>query len=136
MADNVTLPGTGTVVATEEASGKHYQQMGIVNKDLVQIDPATSDDISNKDIMIALKALIFQIANPGWLDKTANQLRSQVTGSVVVSSATLASNQDIRTVATVSSVTNQVSMDGYQGKLMVLGISNVSWQLTVRNKIT
>jgi hypothetical protein len=27
MADNVTLPGTGTVVATDEVAGVHWQQM-------------------------------------------------------------------------------------------------------------
>jgi hypothetical protein len=92
------------------------------------------DEISNKDIMIALKSLIFQIANPGWYDKTANQLRVQSTGT---STVTFASNQDVRNITgAVAAVTNQVSMDGYQGKLMVLGINNTSWQLTVRNKIS
>lgn len=85
------------------------------------------DEISNKDIMIALKSLILQVANPSYVDKSANQLRVQATGT---STVTFASNQDIRTV------TNQVSMDGYQGKLIALGINNTSWQLTVRNKIT
>lgn len=92
------------------------------------------EEISNKDIMIALKSLIFQIANPGYLDKSANQLRVQTTGS---STVTFASNQDIRNITgSVAAITNQANMDGYQGKLMVLGINNTSWAMVVRNKIT
>lgn len=84
------------------------------------------EEISNKDIMIALKSLIFQIANPGYVDKSANQLRVQI-----------ASNQDIRNITgSLAAVTNQVSMDGYQGRLMVLGINNTAWAMVVRNKIT
>jgi len=92
------------------------------------------EEISNKDIMIALKSLIFQIANPGYVDKSANQLRVQSTGT---STITIASNQDIRNITgSLAAVTNQVSMDGYQGRLMVLGINNTAWAMVVRNKIT
>lgn len=134
MADDVTLPGTGSVVATEESGGKHYQKVALVDENLTQITPASSDDITNKDIMITLKVLAQLIANPAYLDQSLNQIRAVVTGT---STVTFASNQDIRNITgSLAAVTNQVSMDGYQGKLIVLGIDNTSWQLGVRNKIT
>lgn len=134
MADDITLPGQGNVVATEESGGKHFQKVAIVDKDLVQIDPATSDDITNKDIMIALKSLILQVANPGYVDKSANQVRVQSTGT---STITIASNQDIRNVTgSVAAVTNQANIDGYQGRLLAIGINNTAWAMVVRNKIT
>lgn len=40
-------------------------------------------------IEIALKTLLQLIANPAYLDKSANQLRAQVTGAVTVASTTV-----------------------------------------------
>ena len=95
------------------------------------------EEISNKDIMITLKTLAQLIANPAYLDQSLNQIRSVVTGSVAVSSCTLASNQDIRNITgAVAAVTNQANMDGYQAKLIPLGIDSTAWSLTVRNTIT
>jgi hypothetical protein len=78
--------------------------------------------ISNKDIMIALKALFVAIANPSYVDKTTNQLRAQVTGSVTSS-----------TTVAVSDVTLK---GGYQPKVEILANNIGAWAVTVRDRIT
>lgn len=124
MADDITLPGQGNVVATEESGGKHFQKVAIVDENLAQITPASADDITNKDIMIALKSLILQVANPGYFDKSANQLRVQTTGT---STVTFASNQDIRTLT---------NLGAFTGDHLQRQANYTSWAMVVRNKIT
>lgn len=81
------------------------------------------EEISNKDIMLALKSLILQVANPGYLDKTSNQLRAQVTGTVTSSTA-------------LTSLTTLTNLGSFPGDHLQRQANFTSWQLTVRNKIT
>lgn len=119
MADNVTLPGSGQVVATkEDATGSHVQMMGVVDPNMVQID--------TRDLLVVLKNLINVLANPSYVDKSANQMRAQVTGSVAVSGS----------LTTVSTVTTLSNIDGYQGKQGIIAENINAWSNTVRNKIT
>lgn len=62
------------------------------------------------------------IINPPWLDKTANQIRAQITGT-------------ISTVTTVSSMTTFL-MDGYQARVLGLGSNQTAWTQCVRSRIT
>jgi hypothetical protein len=80
------------------------------------------DEISNKDIMIALKALILAVANPAYVDKTTNQLRAQVTGTVTSS-----------TTVAVSDITLK---GGLQPRIEMMANTYSAWALLVRNRIT
>jgi hypothetical protein len=91
------------------------------------VNPATSEDISNADIMHALKILIQVIASPPTTDKALNQIRTAPQSIPSLSGNTLG------TVTTVAGVTN---IDGYQGKLIPMGINNMAWRELVRSLIT
>jgi hypothetical protein len=80
------------------------------------------DEISNKDIMIALKTLILAVANPSYVDKSANQIRAVVTGTVTSS-----------TTVAVSDITLKGT---YQPRVEVLSNNLSAWANVVRNKIT
>lgn len=58
------------------------------------------------------------IANPSYVDKSANQMRAQVTGSVTVASTTIS------------------TIDSYQGRQLMLGINNDAWANTCRRLIS
>lgn len=111
-----------------------YDTSGMNDTDPLQILYEDAEGVSVTDFAIMLKNLMMIIANPPTTDKSLNKVRVDVSGqSVVVSSATLAANQDIRTVATV---TNLSTIDTYPGKLAVVGINTSAWASSVRNLIT
>jgi len=78
------------------------------------------------DLSIVLRAMMQSLNNPPWLDRSVNQLRAQVTGSLTTAG----------TVSTVSTVTNMSQIDTYQGKLLITGISNDAWANVVRRTIS
>jgi len=69
MADNVTLPGTGQVVATKEIAGVEYQVMLMADGTYAVVNPATSD---KQDLLL-----------------TELQLKADLTETQPVSAATL-----------------------------------------------
>lgn len=80
------------------------------------------DEISNKDIMIALKALLLAVANPSYVDKSVNQIRAVVTGTVT--SSTTVAVSDIALKGTL------------QPRVEVLSNNLGAWSNVVRNKIS
>ena len=100
----------------------------LIYYDDTSVSLATSEDISNKDIMIALKALILAVANPNYVDKSSNQLRTQVLGTVTVAGTVTSST-------TLTAVNNLVAMGGYQGQVLPIHENMMAWNLCVRNKI-
>lgn len=86
----------------------------------------TIDAISNKDVMLAVRRLLQLIASPGYVDKTANQIRAQVTGTATVSGS-------LTTVTTVTGLTN---LNSYAANLPVIDINRLAWANVVRARIT
>lgn len=86
------------------------------------------DEISNKDLMLAIRTLLKGISNPSYVDKSTNQMRSVVTGAVTVSGTVTSS-----TTVAVSGIT---LLGLYQPGLEVLGSNLAAWAVVVRNKIT
>lgn len=80
------------------------------------------EEISNKDIMIALKALLVAIANPSYVDKSLNQIRAVVTGTVTSS-----------TTVAISDMTLKGTL---QPRTEVLSNNLGAWSNVVRNKIS
>lgn len=52
MADDITLPGPGAVVATEESGGKHFQKVAIVDDSFAQVNPATEENQTTLNSLI------------------------------------------------------------------------------------
>lgn len=73
-----------------------------------------------REFTIGLQRLFFVLANPPWVDKSANQVRSQVTGSLT----------------TVTTVTNLSTIDAMQGRLLINGQNMAAWAAVVRTRIS
>lgn len=80
------------------------------------------DEISNKDVMLALNTLLKAIANPSYVDKSTNQMRAVVTGTVTSSTTVTVGNITLKGV--------------YQPGIEVLGSNLAAWAMVVRNRIT
>ena len=81
------------------------------------------DEILNKDLMMAIRVLLQQLANPAWMDKSANQLRAQVTGVLT-------------TVSTVTTVTGVTNFGGYPAQQGIIDANRTAWATVVRGRIT
>ena len=85
--------------------------------------PITRDQLS--DCIDALSNALYVISNPSYLDKSANQIRAQITG-------TLTTLTTCTTVTTVGTVTN---MGSYPATMGVFDINNASWAAVARSTL-
>ena len=85
--------------------------------------PVSNDQID--ELLTAISKLTQAVQYPGYLDRSANQIRAQVSGAVTVSAIT-----------TLSTLTNMSAIDNYQGALLMRGTSYNAWANTVRRTIT
>ncbi len=90
------------------------------NEQIVELQAIHNLQENLDQLTRSIKYLAQAIANPSYVDKSANQMRAQVTGSVT---------------ATVAS-TALTTIDSYQGKLLMVGINNDAWANTCRRLIT
>jgi hypothetical protein len=110
MADNVTLPGTGSVVETrEQADGSERQ--------VITLGSAES---------AALLALLQRVAAPTWHDPSIGALRVQL--------QTGASN--IGVVAAVTAVTTLNQLGSISAAAIPLDSSLTAWASALRGRIT
>lgn len=116
---DTTLGGTisGNVLTLE------YNTTSMSADDSLQIWVWDYDAVSLVDLVPALKILLQAIANPSYVDKTANQLRAQVTGT-------------ISTVTTCTTVTGLTNIDGYQGKTLLINQAMSAWANACRSRIS
>ena len=116
-----TISGNILTLSYDTSSMDNNDKLLIYYDDSTKAELDTiGDEISNKDLMIAIKNLLWMIANPTYIDKTANQIRSQVTGSVT---------------ATVSS-TSLVNIDSMQGRLLMMNSNINAWSNSQRRTIS
>lgn len=87
-------------------------------------------DDSNTSLLTQLVhsvKLLFQVmANPPWVDKSSNQMRAQVTGSLTTAG----------TVSTVSTVTSITSFGAYPAQQGIIDQNRASWSVLVRSRLT
>jgi len=87
---------------------------------------AIIEEISNKDIMLALKVLTQVLANPAYVDKLANQLRAQVTGTVAATG----------TLTGVTTVTGLTNLNAYAANLLIIDQNRAAWANVARSRIS
>lgn len=97
---------------------------------LERLNAANNDSDDNQELTLSIlndidnKLLV--VANPPYLDKSANQIRAQITGSLTTAG----------TVSTVTTVTGITNLDGYQGKLLTINNNTTAWAMACRARIT
>lgn len=113
---------TNVLTLAYDTSSMNNADKLLIYYDDSEISLATSDDITNKDVMIALKEVLKAIAYPPYMDRAANQIRAQVTGTVTSS-----------TTVAVSDITLKGT---YQPRVEVLSNNLSAWANVVRSKIS
>lgn len=106
-----------------------YDTTGMSNSDALQIfydDADTEQSVSLDDLCVTLRGILHEIANPAAVDMALNRLRA----TVILESGT------VTTVTTVATVSNQTNMDGFQGKLIPLGIDEIAYADLVLRRIS
>lgn len=85
--------------------------------------PSDSQHATLDDVAMELRLVLQAINYPGWLDRSANQIRAQVTGSAAVS-------------GNLTTVTNLTNLGSFTGDHLQRQANYAAWQLTVRARIT
>lgn len=83
----------------------------------LKVDPNESQ---LTEVIPMLRTLILVLANPSYVDKAANQLRAQITGSLT-------------TLTTLTGLTN---IDGLQGKTLLINQGINAWANCCRSRIS
>lgn len=139
MADDVTLPGTGAVIATDDVGGRQFQVIKPAfgaDGSATLVSPAAPLPVdvygelleAVEAMRMALQSLLRMQGSPD----VAQRLRVNVeTGSVAVSSLpTLAS---VTTVTTVTTLTNQTNIGGHPATEQIPTFSRLGADALRRN---
>jgi hypothetical protein len=123
MADNVTLPGTGEIVATDDIGGVQYQQLTLVDSTPNSTTPVGTDsnplpvNASYGELVEAMEALRMATNS---LTKSIGFALPNLQGQPIFEArqATAANlnatvSGSLSTITTVSTVTNQAQMGGF-----------------------
>jgi hypothetical protein len=144
---NFASPGAGGIVSGNILT-LQYDTSSMDNNDKLQIfyeDPAIpateellellraqieSDTTYSRQLLQLLKPLSVVTSGTG-------RLAVDVTAPVSLGvTATLAANQDIRTVASVTAVNNQINMGGLNALDLQFNMAHTAWNTGIRNNIT
>lgn len=134
MADNVTLPGTGAVVATDDIGGFQHQRIkvtlgadGVNEGDVSSANPMPVQEVGGA--VSLLTRIVNLLMSPMGFDRSLS--RQRVTG--IIESGTVTA---VTTVTTVTTVTNLSTIDTIQGRLLPLNQNASAWAVTVRSCIS
>jgi hypothetical protein len=131
MPDNVTLPGTGAVVATDDIGGFQHQRVkftlgadGVNDGDVSAANPMPVQEVGGA--MSLLTRIVNLLMSPMGFDRSLS--RQRVTA--ILESGTVTA---VTTVATVTGVTN---IDGRNGAMLINQTNLSAWANCVRARIT
>lgn len=139
MADNVTLPGTSEVVATDDVGGVQYQQFKLVDATLNSTTPIGTESnplpvTDNTSGNLLLRILQMLMAPLGY-DKSLGRFRQ----TAILESGTVTTVSTVTTVttcSTVSSLTNIAAIGGYSAQMQIMDTNRMAWANCVRARIT
>lgn len=126
VTDNIMIYNFVSPTLSGSVSGNvltlSYDTSTMDDSDKLQIIYDDKDSTLLSQLVHSVKLLFQIMANPPWVDKTANQLRAQVTGSI----------STVTTVTTTSSVTNFGTYPAQQG---IIDQNRASWAVLVRGRL-
>lgn len=120
----------GGIISNSNTLHLTYDVSSMSSSDALQIwidtgkeYPVTQDQIY--DCIATLRNMQYVLANPAFLDKTANQIRAQITGSLTT----------LTTLTTCTTVTNLTNLGNYSATMCVLDLNNSTWGTVSRSTI-
>lgn len=99
-----------------------YDTSSMANTDKLQIIYDDEHSALMTQIVCTVKRLFQVMANPPWVDKTTNQMRAQITGSLT-------------TAGTVSTVTSITTFGSYPAQQGIIDQNRCAWAVLVRSRI-
>lgn len=102
-----------------------YDTAAMADTDELQIIYDDKDAPLLGQLLESIKLLFRVIANPPWVDKSANQVRAQITGSLTTAG----------TVSTVTTVTGITNFGGYPAQQGIIDQNRASWAVLVRGRL-
>jgi uncharacterized protein YkvS len=138
ITDGVEItPGCGAVVKTEYKDGAHVQVVKLTDSTVIVDNAKNSlnEDIplsvvTNEKVYLLLQQIRDALAMPVWYVDASNSLNTSGTSTV-----TFAANQDIRTVTTVSTLSNQTNIGGFSADMVTENDSFIDWATSIRSLI-
>jgi hypothetical protein len=135
MVDNVTLPGTGEIVATDDVGGAQYQLIKLVDATVNSTTPigTTSNPLPAAlygEAMEALEAMRFAIQA---LTRTVGLVQPDTAARMRVAVDAITANLTLTTVSTVSTLTNQSQIGGYSAVEQIPSLMRMSADSLRRN---
>lgn len=128
MSSNKTYGGpsganNSTIEYAENAliSGVAGKKVFVVGSDGNQISPTQPSDIQMSEMIPMLRAILTAIANPSYVDKSANAIRNQVQSG---------------TITTVTTVTTLTNVGTWPGGQLSFTASQNTWANMCRSLIT
>ena len=145
MADNVSLPGTGEVVATDDVGGVQYQQVKLVDSTLNSTTPIGTEanplPVADTNSGNLLFRILQMLVAPLGYDKSLGRFRQTAilesgTVSTVGTVTTVSTVTTVTTCSTVSSLTNIAAIGGYSAQMQIMDTNRMAWADCVRARIT
>lgn len=145
MADNVTLPGTGAVVATEEIASKHLQRIKLAIGDF-DVDGGDVSDGNPMPVIDSIgRALLRVIAEAARSPPNFNKSTGRDAVSAVIESGTITTVTTVTSVTGVASVTtvntvqvvgNLAAIGGVDPRSLVMNQNYAAWAACCRSRIS
>lgn len=142
MSGDITLPGSGSVVATDRIAGADYQRIKLIkgpdgtnNGDIHDANPLPTHD---EDAVLLLQRLLMALSSPQGYDRSLqrNRVSAVLESGTVTTVSTVTTVTTVTTCATVSSVSNIAAIDGLQPRIQIYGANLSAWKDCVRSCIT
>jgi len=142
MADNVTLPGTGEIVATDDIGGVQYQQMKLVDSTPNSTTPVGTAsnplpvNASYGELVEALEALRIATSSltksigfalPNMLGQPIFEARQATASNLQVTVGSIASGQ------TITTLTNQAQVGGFSANDQIPALMHLQADSLRRN---
>lgn len=138
MADDVTLPGDGSVVATDEVDGRHYQLVKLVvggEGEASLLSRDSPQPVVDEIVELMLRQVLARLNSPTGYDANLNRGRvTAILESGTVSSVTSVST--VSTISTLSTVSNLVSLNNTPSDVLVIHQARSAWASNVRSLVT
>jgi hypothetical protein len=135
MVDNVTLPGTGEIVATDDVGGAQYQLIKLVDATVNSTTPigTTSNPLPAAlygEAMEALEAMRFAIQA---LTRTVGLVQPDTAARMRVAIDSISANLTLSSVSNVGTLTNQSQIGGYSAVEQIPALMRMSADSLRRN---
>lgn len=138
MADDVTLPGDGSVVATDEVGGRHYQLVKLVVGGEGEAEPlsrASPQPVVDEIVEQLLRQVLARLHNPAGYDPSLN--RGRVTAILESGTVTSVSSvTSVSTVSTLATLTNLANIGNQPADQLVTLQQRAVWATSVRSLVT